>query len=189
MDFRGDIETNSGDYLPKKFCTQAFMVIVQEALNQLFILRKIYNWPEPSIKLEDFTYKSIEERYSKKVTKQEYKVESVDELVDVNLKVFQKNCIVAESVLVLLLQELNACDSFEQFREIVDGFIKMKKEDEELLQSAVEKENELRELSQTFEDERIGFFKKIEKCMSDIGKMKDSIEVSGEKYTRCFNTQ
>lgn len=171
-------EKNSSEYLPKNFCTQAFMAITQEALDQLSIIRKINNWPNPTRNIQEFTYKTIEERYTEEVITPKDNTSNTVEQENTPLHIFQKTCTILESVLIILQNELTSCGTFEQFSTIVDGYIQMEKDDKNLLRTALEKKNELKTLEETFEDERMDFFTKIEKCMSQTGEMKDIIEVS-----------
>lgn len=166
------------EILPKKFRIQALLAVIQEAINQLQIIRKINNWPDPIKDKQEFAYKTVEERYSAKESETKDEIESSNESQNIYCKIFQKNCTLVESVLTILQEELAICGRFEQFSHIVDSFVKMKNDDEELLVKALEKEKEFKKLEETFENEKIDFCTKIEKCMSDIGKLKDSIEVS-----------
>lgn len=175
-------QTTYFEVLPKKFCIQALMAIIQEAVNQLYIIRKINNWPQPVQDIRQFAYKTIEERYCVKEGEVKVKIENSSENQYISRKIFHKNCILVESVLTILQEELATCGSFEKFSEIVDGFIKMKNDDEKLLENALEKEKELKKLQESFEKGKIYFCNKIEKCMSDIGKLKDRIEVSLSKF-------
>lgn len=163
--------------LPKKFCIQALMAIIQEALNQLYIIRKINNWPEPVQDIQQFVYKTIEERYSVTESQLKDKNENSNELRNNSRKIFHKNCTLVESVLTILQEELATCGTFEQFSETVEGFIKMKKDDEKLLVKTLETEIEFKKMQETFEKEKMDFCTTIEKCMSDTGKLKDKIEV------------
>lgn len=178
MDLHQDIKGNSKEYLPTKFCVHAFMAIIQEALNQLCIMRKINNWPEPSQKIDDFMYKTIEERYSKADVEPKNISEDSEFHQDTTRLVFEKKCTVAESVLTFLQEELATCGSYEQFSVVVDSFIKMKNDDEELQKEALCKKNELKTLEETYENEKNDLCTKVENCMSETGKMKDRIEVS-----------
>lgn len=178
------LKVNYKEYLPKKFCIQAFMAIIQEALDQLCIMRKINNWPNPSQNIEDFSYKTIEKRYSESEIEPKGRNEDddSDDHQDTSREVFVKKCTIVESVLTFLQEELATCGTFEKFSNILNCFIKMKTDDDELLKEALDKDNELKKLEDTYENERIDLYYKIEHCMSETGKMKDSIEVSFKPF-------
>lgn len=161
--------------LPKQFYIQALLTIIQEGLNQLHIIRKINNWPDPIKDAQQFSYKTIEERY---FVNESDKIEGSNEHQNISNTIFHKNCTLMESILIILQEELTKSRSFEQFSVIVESFIKMKNDDEEFLAKVLEKGKELKELEETFETEKIDLCTKIGKCMSEIGKLKDSIEVS-----------
>lgn len=174
----------TGDNLPNGFRIEAFKAIVHEALHQLYILRKINGWPEPSKSLEEFKYKTIDERYCEKGTESKEKIENDDERHNKSREIYEKHATLMESVLKFLQEELTTHGSFEQFSEIVEGLSRMEADDNELLNKASNKENEFKQLEQTFEKEKMDFCSQIEKHMSAIGKMKDSIEVSKDT---CFS--
>lgn len=156
--------------LPKLFCTHAMLAIIDEVLNQLYLLRKINGWPEPKKTIEDFFYRSIHERFGH---------EKIEMVVNNDQKTdFGKNCVIVESILTFLLDELKNSETYETFSSIVQGFIKMRKEENDLLKNKHYGEVELNTLQIIFENEGVEFCRKIKMCMSNIGSMKDRIEVS-----------
>lgn len=170
--------------LPKKFCIQALLAIIQEALNQLHIIRKINNWPDPIKDAQQFSYKTIKERYFVNKSDAIYKIEGSNEHQNISRNIYHKKCTLMESILIILQEELTTCGCFEQFSVIVESFAKMKNDEEELLVKALEKGKELKELEETFETEKIDLCSKIGKCMLEIGKLKDSIEVGFSRFNK-----
>nr|XP_023018152.1 IQ domain-containing protein G-like isoform X1 [Leptinotarsa decemlineata]XP_023018153.1 IQ domain-containing protein G-like isoform X1 [Leptinotarsa decemlineata] len=158
----------SKDYLPKNVIIEILASIVKEALDQLFILNKMYGWPEDETIV--LKYITLEERFSKN---QETDEESSQ--VD-NSVLVTKNCGFIESVLSDLFKELINCRSYDNFCETIDIFKRMKADEENLQDETTRNENEVRRLQDVFQNEKLYYIEKIVECMEETGRIKDKIE-------------
>ncbi|KAJ8956928.1 hypothetical protein NQ318_014347 [Aromia moschata] len=172
--------------LPQQLCISSCLSILEEALDQLRVIKTISKIPDIPVTYD--TYKTVFERFS------EPKIETTEEesrsREERNVLAFRQKFCLIESALRMTFEELMKNGSFEKLLNMIYIHKMLRNDESDLRADVLKKKADIKELDSTVNEEKIFYHKKLEEIVTAIGRLKEKIDDFTEesttkiKYTR-----